>query len=243
MNLAGRMAPIQHYFLFHLDNSIGFLISDTIWTSSLTNRQSRASTSAPEWIAMDMGYFYPFMTMHLNAHSMERPMMVPRLANAKEQFLLKPLVETECQKVNQSNDASLVFPHDKLWKTPGSSYEEVVWPIPDDSWRQALNTSFNSTYVKFDWVDLQSYSQHPSIGAIITTPTAIVNESGFFQGSNIHACSINARWIPADLRFDPLVAAVRSKFLQCLDYSYQTLLLSLPFLIAPFQKSQLIRRG
>ena len=39
-----------------------------------------------------------------------------------------------------------------------------------------------------------------------------MNESGWFQGTNIFACSINARWIPADLRFDPSAAAVCTNF-------------------------------
>lgn len=158
---------------------------------------------------------------------MERVMMVPRLADAKEAFLLKPLVETQCEKVDHSTPANLLFPSNKLWTPPGTTYEGVHWPIPNGSWELFPNTTHDSAYLNFKWVDLQTYLSHPSIGTVITTPAAIVNESGWFQDSNVYACSINARWIPVDLRFDPLCAAVRMPIpqSQCqifLDTTFQT---------------------
>lgn len=159
-----------------------------------------------------MGYFYPFMTTQLGYKNLSRPMMVPRLADTGDGLLLKPLVETECQQFDSSDEQSIVFPHKKLWAPAGVDFGNQTWPVPKNSWSLFNNNQNESLYIKFNWVDLQSHPNHPSVGAVITTPTPILNKSGWFQGTNVFACSINARWIPADLRFDPSGAAVSTHF-------------------------------
>lgn len=159
-----------------------------------------------------MGYFYPFMTSRLDYKNLSRPMMVPRLSGIDDGLLLKPFVETECQQCDISDEQSMVFPHDRLWTPVGVDLGNQTWPVPESAWSLFDGNQNESLYIKFNWVDLQSNSYHPSIGAVITTPTAITNESGWFQGTNVFACSINARWIPADLRFDPAAAAVSKLF-------------------------------
>lgn len=164
-----------------------------------------------------MGYFYLFMTSGLKVESINRPMFVPRLPDTRGGFLLKPLVETQCQQVDHFNERNMFFPNDKLWTSPGIKYQNNTWPIPRESWSLFSDDRSDALYIRLKWVDMQSYFDHPSIGAVISTPTAIRNESGWFQGTNVFACSINAWWIPTDLSYDPSAAAVSNAALLVLE--------------------------
>lgn len=174
----------------------------SFWAGSFS-----ACTSTSEWLASDTGNFWDFFRYDLA--SVIRPLLAPE--TSQKQQLLQPLVQTQCEALF-CEDGQTYLPHDMLKTPPLDSYVNDQWPIPAqlldklaDEWTE-LHNNGNTDALPFSlaFIDLTGYKTRPSLGLVLQTGP---NNSITSNAATTIACSMDARWIPSDITFDPLASS------------------------------------
>lgn len=77
--------------------------------------------------------------------------------------------------------------------------------LPSADFILPFESTLNDT--TFDWVKMPAGADNPAIGAAVRVPTeyllSLNDTTGPHQGTEIHACSIYAQWVPVDVWYEP----------------------------------------
>ena len=177
------------------------------------------STSISQILARDLG----LICTDLSTSTATTPLYKLSSLNGFKPF--KPVVQVLCKSFSP-NTTMLEFPHYALNTPPFVPYNTdgaVELPLAnmyrDMNWTMDVNTVWNRTLLEeqmrtgnlsFTWVDLQEYALKPSIATAIAFPpvdSTTTNDSNTQNlPSRIFACSIDARWLPADLWITPTLS-------------------------------------
>lgn len=189
-------------------------ISDNIyrWLTSShypDRAQPAIATSVSEWFSSDIGYFWTALALE-NGDGAARPLLTPALPEG--QRFLQPLVQVECEVSTYMNGSQVNLPHYNLKTPPLNDYDNGTWPIPGGILNRLAKASGGSALPSgrmpqfgFSLIDLSDHSRRPSLGMVLTCPS----EDSDIEPSNgsvlVHACSVDARWVPHEVHIDPVV--------------------------------------
>jgi hypothetical protein len=154
-----------------------------IVTSSVGNKQARDLFSFwqyAKWFSRELS-------------SITRPLVTPFLLNGKS--YMKPLVQVDCS-LFPANASSISFPHGHLTTPPFDKVADEDWGVQSPMISQLLMDANRDGLNTFTWVDMSSYSDIPSIGAIFALSSDNYTDI-------IVPCTIDARWVPVTIWLDP----------------------------------------
>ncbi|KAL3422774.1 hypothetical protein PVAG01_06930 [Phlyctema vagabunda] len=193
-----------------------------------TNSTSVAiSTSLTQNLAVTMSSFWQFLqTRQLPARNITRPKFIVNT----EDMIYQPLVQVQCsprslpqyddylvplftyeRSINHTEINGFSNAQDtgnKTWELPAGALGPYYLP----SGKLLSNSTFlmPEGSVNLTWVDtLSNNDASPSIGAVVITPwssTGVMENNTQFALA--HACTIDARWVPSRVYYDPEVNTV-----------------------------------
>ena len=182
------------------------------------------STSISQILARDLGFISkpPVTTGYLHD-----PPTTPlyKLGDLNGIKPFKLAVQVLCNSFSP-NATKFEFPHYTLNTPPFVSYgkyNDIKLPLTniyrDETWAMDVDTVWNRTLpeehmrtgnLSFTWVDLQKYDLRPSIAAAVAFPPTNLTTANDSTAQNIPsrilACSIDARWLLADLWTTPTLS-------------------------------------
>ena len=130
------------------------------------------------------------------------------LTGVTKSKLLMPLVQVQCAPTS-SLGSTIEFPFNSLVYSPLSQVLNTTnWTLPTSEF-----SDNNGSPIQFSWADLSSFNPGPSLGAVIKISQNNLTDITLSSGSTfnslsdqaIFACTIDARWAPSQLYFQPFV--------------------------------------
>ena len=142
-----------------------------------------------------------------------------KLSDLNDLKPLKPVVQVQCELQNP-NKSLIEFPPATFITSPFVSEESIDNTHINESWIMDIGAVWNTSYleghiekssVAFTWVKPEQYdNQGLSIAASVAIPpTFIPNADGSVAPKfppKIFACSVDARWVPAELWITPTLS-------------------------------------
>ncbi|RVX73117.1 hypothetical protein B0A52_02244 [Exophiala mesophila] len=160
-----------------------------------TELDGRASgMSLPSFITSAMTAYWTFARN--NYQGLALTTTQPRIT--LQGSLYAPSVEVLCDAHVYYNQTHL----DEREANPFPSFD-ASQSLPEPGFETPVSGPMNATEV--NWVPMPAGPEYPAIGSIIRVPTLYIrdNDSSLQQGTEIHACSIYAQWLPVDVFYQP----------------------------------------
>ena len=142
-----------------------------------------------------------------------------RLAALSGSKPLKPVVQVECD-LHDPNKSPIEFPHAAFANPPSVPEESTNNIYANESWTMNMSAVWNASYIEghieknsvaFTWTKLENSNNYrPSIAASVAVPPSFIPNTNGSVASNsppkIYACSLDARWVPAELWITPTLS-------------------------------------
>lgn len=195
------------------NNSVSRFLTGQLSIVFRGNNSLYVASSVPDFAASSLYRWYTLVSSYRAPLGEEdsgpiislstRPLFKATLRSGSEKLpLYKPLVQVECQSSN-FGDERVIFPHDLFSIPPWDSdpFLSADWSISTPPMPDFVSSNASPGKVGFTWVDPDiSGGPRPSILGLFTMPSL---ESSSGSNGRMYACTVDARWVPAEPWIDP----------------------------------------